>query len=280
MSIKKEVVWREKSKDVFEGVPVVTLTSDFGDKWAESQVVLAVHRESPIARLIVLAQIAPFSITEGAFVLAKSYKQAPRHSVHIGVVDPGVGTERKGVVFKTRDFWFVGPDNGLLYPAAEDNEIENIYEIDSNRVNRTGLSTFHGRDIFAPIAGRLLEGQHPGEFAKPINLEEVTQRKFELTEVVHVDAYGNIKLAGSPEALDRRLLVDDQVVVRAGDNQAVFPYKRSFGFVKEGEPVAYKGSHGTLELAVRLGRGDQLLGGVKVGQVLNVIPEYNNGIFT
>lgn len=276
--MSKEIIWGEKSKDVFEGVPVATLTSDFGDRWAESQVELAVHRESPNSRLVVLAQITPFSITEGAFVLAKSYKQAPRHSVHIGVVDPGVGTERKGLIFKTCDFWFVGPDNGLLYPAADDNGIESIFEIDNARINRTGLATFHGRDIFAPVAGRLLEGQHPEELAKVITSEEIVGRKFELTEVVHVDAYGNIKLAGFPEALDRRLLVDDQVLVRAGDNQITFPFKRSFGFVGEGEPVAYKGSHGTLELAVRLGNGSEFLGGVRVGQVLDITPEYKAGV--
>lgn len=277
MSIK-EINWGEKSKGVFGGTPVVTLTSDFGDKWAESQVELAVHRENPHARVFVLAQINPFSVTEGAFVLLKSYKQTSRRSVHIGVVDPGVGTERKGLIFKTTDFWFVGPDNGLLYPAAEDNGIENVYEIDSRRVNTTGLSTFHGRDIFAPVAGRLLNGQHPEELAQPIKLEDIIQRRFKSTEVVHIDAYGNIKLAGSPEALSRSLLIGDQFIVEATNGLAVFPFERSFGYVEEGKPVAYIGSHGTLELAVRLGSGDDYLGGVRVGQVLNITPEYKAGI--
>jgi hypothetical protein len=270
MSTGREINWREKSKDVFEGTPVVTLTSDFGDKWAESQVELAVHRESPDVRVFVLAQISPFSVTEGAFVLLKSYKQTARGSIHIGVVDPGVGTERKGLIFKTRDFWFVGPDNGLLYPAAEDNGIENVYEIDNRRVNTTGLSTFHGRDIFAPVAGRLLSGQYPEELAQAIKLEDIVQRRFGLTEVVHVDAYGNIKLAGSPEALSRRLVIGDQLKVEAASGLTVFPFQPSFGFVGAGEPVAYRGSHETLELAVRLGSGDKHLGGVTVGQVLNI----------
>lgn len=277
----QEIIWREKSPDVFEGVPVATLTSDFGDKWAESQVELAIHRESPNARLIVLSRISRFSITEGAFVLLKSYKQAPRSSVHIGVVDPGVGTERKGLVIKTRDFWFAGPDNGLLYPAAEDNGIEQVFEINRDyRFGNEASNTFHGRDVFGPVAGRLLSGFSPEEFARPIPTEDVVERRFELTEVVHVDFYGNIKLAGSPEALDRRLLIGDQVLVETERGPLSFPFQPSFGYVKEGHPVAYPGSHGTLELGVNKGSGNQFLGGVEIGQVLDITPEYRNGSMT
>ena len=274
----KEVTWREKSHDIYEGVPVATLTSDFGEKWPESQVELALHRENPSARLIVLAQISRYSITEGGFILLKSYKLAPRHSIHIGVVDPDVGTERKGLVIKTRDFWFVGPDNGLLYPAAENNGIEDVFEIDNNRINTTGSNTFHGRDIFGPVAGRLLGGEHPERFARPISTEEIIKRTFKPTEVVQVDPYGNVKLAGSPEAPDRRLLLDDQVIVRTDKGNLAFPFKKSFGYVGEGQPVAYRGSHETLELAVRLGRGDEFLGGVQIGQVLEITPEYRSGV--
>ncbi len=248
------------------GEPVITLISDFGDRFALAQVELAVHAINyQVKFMLVSNEVTPFSVLEGAFLLAKSYKFSPRNSIHMAVVDPGVGSERKGLIIRTQDYWFVGPDNGLLYPAAEDNGIEEVFVIDQEELNLKKLNTFHGRDVFAPAAARLSLGESPLNFAQLIDEASIYLYNFEPNQVAHIDSYGNIKLTSLPE----RLQVGDQLSIDLVTGRIIIPYCRTFADVPQGALLAYQGSHGTLELARNLGSAAQVLQ-VLVGQKLAI----------
>lgn len=246
--------------------PVITLTSDFGDDGAENIVAMVVHGINPDIKFIPFTrQVTRHSILEGAFLLAKYYRFSPRESIHIAVVDPGVGSDRKGLAVRTRDYWFVGPDNGLLYPAAISNGIERAYVIDETRVNITGENTFHGRDVFAPVAARLSLGEDPLEIGKEVDPESLHKMHLEANQVAHIDNYGNAKLTTHPDGLT----LGDSVVIDHPEQRIEVPYRRTFSDVPEGSLVAYRGSNGTLELAVRLGDAAQRLG-LNVGDRLAI----------
>lgn len=248
------------------GDSVITLISDFGDRFAQAQVELAVHAVNPQVKFMLISnEVTPFSILEGAFLLAKSYQFSPRDSIHVAVVDPGVGSERKGLIIRTQDYWFVGPDNGLLYPAAEDNGIKDVFAIDQERLNLTGLNTFHGRDVFAPAAARLSLGESPLNFANPVDLASICPYTFEPNQVAHIDWYGNIKLT----SLSEQFQVGDQLSIDLTTGRIIIPFCRTFADVPQGALLAYQGSHGTLELARNLGSAAQVLQ-VFVGQKLAI----------
>lgn len=245
---------------------VITLTADFGDRFAQAQMELVVHSINPKARFVVLSnEVTPFSILEGAFLLAKSYRFSPRHSIHIGVVDPGVGSERRGLLIKTQNYWFVGPDNGLLYPAAESDGIEEAFVLDETRLNLTGLNTFHGRDVFAPAAARLSRGESVINFAQAINSVTICPFNLEPNQVAHIDPYGNAKLTTASE----QFRPGDEISIDFTTGRIKIPFCRTFADVPSGALLAYQGSHGTLELARNLGSAAQALQLV-VGQRLGI----------
>lgn len=245
---------------------VITLTSDFGDRFAESQVELVVYSINPDAKFLVLTgDVTPFSILEGAFLLSKSYKFSPRQSVHMAVVDPGVGLERNGLAIRTQNYWFVGPDNGILYPAAKDDGIEQVFVLEEKRLNITGLNTFHGRDVFAPAAARISLGESPLNFARPVDEGSIKAYDLEPHQVAHIDRYGNVKLTTEPNGFK----AGDQIPVDLTTGRILIPYCKTFADVPTGALLAYQGSHGTLELARNLGSAAQFLQ-VSVGQKLEI----------
>lgn len=245
---------------------VITLTSDFGDRFALSQVELAVYSINPRAKFVVISnEVKPFSILEGAFFLAKGYKFSPRGSIHIGVVDPGVGSDRKGLLIRTTNHWFIGPDNGLLYPAAKDDGIEEVFTINEGKLDQTGCNTFHGRDVFAPAAARLSIEESPLNFAEPAEKASICPYDFEPDQVAHIDAYGNVKLTSSPEALKP----GDQLSIDLISGRVVLPFYRTFADAPKGALLAYLGSHGTLEFARNFGSAAEVLQ-LNVGQRLEI----------
>lgn len=248
------------------GNNLITLTADFGDRFAQAQVELAVHTINPDSKFVVVSnEVTPFSILEGAFLLAKSYRFSPGGTIHIGVVDPGVGSERKGLLIRSSDYWFVGPDNGLLYPAAYDNGIEEVFAIIEDRINLTGLNTFHGRDVFAPAAARLSLGESPLDFAQPISKDSIHPLNFEPNQVAHIDSYGNVKLTSTPE----HIKPGDQIGIDLTTGRITIPYCKTFADVPKGALLAYQGSHGTLELARNLGSAAQTLQ-LSIGEKLEI----------
>ena len=220
---------------------IITITTDFGDGFATSQLKVIVAGLGYDGYLVENHDVEPFSIIEGAYGIWQLVKFCSPGTVHLGVVDPGVGSERAGIIIKTRNFWFVGPDNGLLYPAAVADGIERIWKvIDFENVS----NTFHGRDIFIKEAVYLALGEKPrGE-----EIEEIKKLRFQEGQVIHIDHYGNAKIWG-------------------GETFGL-PVVKTFSDVPEGSPLIFNGSSDLLELVVNLGSAQERFG-LKLGQVIS-----------
>jgi S-adenosylmethionine hydrolase len=184
------------------GTGIVTLTTDFGTIGpyvaAMKGILLGI---TPAVHLVdVSHSISPQNILEGAFVLAGIVEAFPRGTVHLAVVDPGVGTDRRLIAVSLADQWFVIPDNGLITGVARGRTPEGIWELSNPALRRSKVSpTFHGRDIMAPAAAHLARGGDPAELG-PVLDRFITLRNFEPTmtpdglvgEVIFRDTFGNL----------------------------------------------------------------------------------------
>ena len=182
--------------------PIVTLTTDFGtaDHFVASMkwVILGI---APSARIVDIShQVQPFQVSEGAFLIAEAYRYFPKRSVHVVVVDPGVGTSRRPILVEADSHYFVGPDNGVLAPIYTRNKAR-IRGITNAKFFLPNPSrTFHGRDIFAPAAAHLAQGARPSQFGKVIDdylrpMQEGPTRighRAWAGAVARVDRFGNL----------------------------------------------------------------------------------------
>ena len=240
---------------------IVTLTSDFGLKdpyVAEMKAaVLGICPEAVIVDITHL--VDKFNVREGAFVLASAVPHFPDGTVHAAVVDPGVGTQRRPIVIETKRGFFVGPDNGLLVLAAEAQGITSIHEISSRRFMLSHVSgTFHGRDIFAPVAAHLAKGVALYEFGSKItdyvksDFTVVTHSKDALVGVVlHVDDFGNIitNISAKDVAVLKQSMVQAELPLVTVQMRLSVTYAAA----KPQEPLALIGSHNYLELVLNQG---------------------------
>ncbi|MFX1297384.1 MAG: S-adenosyl-l-methionine hydroxide adenosyltransferase family protein, partial [Promethearchaeota archaeon] len=182
--------------------PIITLLTDFGEKdpyvGEMKGVILSI---CPNAKIIDLSHdIEKHNIYEGSFFLYSTAKYYPKHTIHLVVIDPGVGSERKSLVIQSKNYYFVGPDNGVLSLAALDNKIQKVIEINNPSYFLKPVSdTFHGRDIFAPIAAHLANNTTPEKFGSltqtwiQIKIPEVLIKKNEIIgEIIHIDRFGNL----------------------------------------------------------------------------------------
>jgi len=221
---------------------LVTLLSDFGlaDTYV-GQMKGAILSVAPEARMIDLTHaVPPQDVTAGAFLLWTSVSAFSPGTVHLAVVDPGVGSPRRAIALRTgKDHYLVGPDNGLLIPATERlGGIETAVEL---VVGSEASATFHGRDVFAPAAARLSTGV-PIE-TLGLALHDPVRLEFPKYTVVHVDRYGNlITTITRDEVADA-----DHVVL----GERIIPVKRFYAEVAPGELLALFGSAGLLEISAR-----------------------------
>jgi S-adenosylmethionine hydrolase len=236
---------------------IVTLTTDFGligpYVAAMKGIVLGMV---PGAQLIdVCHTISPQNILEGAFVLAAIVDAFPRGTVHLAVIDPGVGTERRLIAVSLADQWFVLPDNGLITGAARGRTPAGIWEITNRALLRPTISpTFHGRDILAPAAAHLLRGGDPAELGA-VRTRFITLRNFEpavnpnglVGEVLFRDAFGNLITNISAAQLDD-VPAGDWTIEVAGSR--IDGLIRTYGECPTGTLVALIGSSGWVEIAV------------------------------
>jgi S-adenosylmethionine hydrolase len=239
---------------------ILTLTTDFGMGGpyvaALKGVLLGL---APGTQFVdVCHTISPQNILEGGFVLAGIVDVFPRGTVHLGVVDPGVGTERRLIAVSVADQWFVLPDNGLITGVARGRAPSGTWEITNPALRRSVVSaTFHGRDILAPAAAHLIKGGDPAQLGPPLG-KFITLRNFEpnadgqgfVGEVIFRDAFGNLitninadHLAGAPR--------DAWVIEIAGERiQGIL---RTYGDRPTGTLIALIGSSGWVEVAVANG---------------------------
>lgn len=251
---------------------LVTLTTDFGTQdgyvGAMKGVILSL---APYSRIVDLTHaIPPQDVGAAAFALAQAAPYFPEGTVHVVVVDPGVGSQRHGVVVDDGRQRFVGPDNGAFALAVPLPRA--AYEITAPGFRRgTVAATFHGRDVFAPAAGRLAAGAQPADAGPPVELlGSLAEKKLRVTKdghhitghVVHVDHFGNL-ITDIPAAQ-----LPERARVRAG-KWVLSHIVRTYADVPRGKTLAYVGSAATLEIAVREGSAQKKLS-LKVGSTIVV----------
>lgn len=246
---------------------IITLLTDFGtqDYYAAAMkgVILQIN---PNCTLIdVTHQVPPHDIREGAFVLANASSHYPKGTIHLAVVDPGVGSPRKPILLVTRNYFFLGPDNGLLSMAAERDGVKQAIALSSRKFFLPKISTtFHGRDIFAPVAGHLSAGVKPSLLGNEIDswveiqLGKPSLRKNLLVgSVVHVDNFGNI-ISDIHEEQVSRFTRGRRFMIKAG-KISLRELKHGYWEAKKGELMALLGSGGFLEISVREGNAQTIL---------------------
>lgn len=251
---------------------VVTLTTDFGGHYLGimKAVIRGIDAGAEIFDLT--SEIKSFDVKGGAFALLSSYAFFPKGTVHLAVVDPGVGTARKAVAVKTKNYAFVGPDNGLLALAARHDGVESIRELDNPRLHRHPVDpTFHGRDIFAPVAAYLSAGgelaEVGGEVTGLADLELVKRVGSDgrvLCEVIFVDRFGNLTLSISKGDAE----LEGEVEIALGEKKR---RGRVVGTYDEGEEglSILVGSAGYYEVARRRGNAAEELN-ARAGDLLTL----------
>ncbi|HEU4534642.1 MAG TPA: SAM-dependent chlorinase/fluorinase, partial [Polyangiaceae bacterium] len=219
----------------------------------------------PAARLIDLGHEGDaYDVAGAAFWLSRGHRYFPEGTVHLAVVDPGVGSPRRPIAAIAGGHLFVGPDNGLLVPALERPGLVTVVALDPTRTGKGETSaTFHGRDLFAPAAARLAAGVPIGLLGDPVNpaslvpspLRKARREGDELAgEVVVVDRFGN--LITNVEA-DPQAAASGAVARWAGGD---LPLVRTYADAAPGAPLALVNSFGVVELAVRDGHAASALG--------------------
>jgi S-adenosylmethionine hydrolase len=224
---------------------MIVLLTDFGESeyvGVMKGVILNIDNEVLIADLT--HSISPQSVREAAWVLLKSYKYFPKHSVFVCVVDPGVGTAREAVIVETPEYVFVGPDNGLLYPTVKEASSYDVYSI---KVNSSASRTFHGRDVFAVAAARYHNGTPIGNIGNPIN-DLAVPLNFHLQnrtgEVVRIDHFGNI-VTNLPPVEKKHLVLSTNYFTGEIDSCKTYSEGPNDGL------FAIIGSAGTIELSAK-----------------------------
>ena len=217
---------------------------------------------APAVRVIdVCHEIPPGDLRRGAALLAQSAPFLPS-GVLLAVVDPTVGTKRRGLVVQAGRFHLVGPDNGLLLPAARAlGGVSAAYEITATEVMRQPVSaTFHGRDVFAPVAAQLATGMPAGRVGAAVPVDDLVQLAEPVArltahrlegEVLTVDHFGNVQTS-LPAALlrDGGLCAGGQLRLHGRMGEVRLPFSRTFADVPGGEPVGYIDSAGLFALAL------------------------------
>lgn len=246
---------------------IITLTTDFGlgDHFAGVMkgVILGI---CPRARIVDLChEVTPFEITEAAFVLAQSYRYFPAGTIHVAVVDPGVGTARRPILVQAAGQYFLGPDNGVfaMIYGAEKHKVRAI--TNAGYMLPAPGNTFHGRDVFAPAAAHLASGVTPARFGKIIEdyLKQDfyrplrTGKRFWTGAVLKTDRFGNLITNYSIDEFQSVLTRPFEIAAGA---TRIRRLAATYAEMAPGEVFVIVGSSGYLELAANRSSAARILG--------------------
>lgn len=251
------------------------MLTDFGikDHFVASMkgVILGINPEAKI--IDITHDVPKFDVIRAALILRATYKWFPSGTIHVVVVDPGVGTSRKSIVIQTKNYFFIGPDNGVLSLAADDDGAITAREILPS--GETSY-TFHGRDLFAPTAAKLSMGMSLSEVGpivvnyNRINLPRPIISGNNITATaIYVDSFGNVFTNITRENIDAEY--GSQLLVELENGiHLTLTLEKSYGYVAQGKELAVINSEGYLELAVNRGSfADKY--GVSPGQLIKLI---------
>jgi S-adenosylmethionine hydrolase len=251
---------------------IITLTTDFGFGEYVAAMKGVVLTINPDVKIVDISHtISPQSVLEGAYVMYSTVPYFP-FAIHIGVVDPGVGTKRNGLIFECEDCILVGPDNGLLVPCARKMGIKKVYKIINNDYYLNSVSdTFHGRDIFAPVGAHISMGTDIKEIGEQIDEYVDLRLKYHVEhenmlegKVIYVDRFGNLITS-----LAREIIMDHFNFGKTMEIELESKKKRlkknikflkSYGFGETNELLATISSSDFLEIAANQGNASELFG--------------------
>ena len=240
----------------------ITLLTDFGTAdyyvGAMKGVILSINPSAAIVD--VTHDVSPQDIEHAAFVLMSCYREFPAGTIHLAVVDPGVGSVRRAILIAAAGQFFVGPDNGVFSYILDNEEDASVFQITASQYFRQPLSnTFHGRDVFAPVGAHLSKGTSPGSFGpmiedavrlRPVKAEATNPGKVK-GRLLHIDRFGNCVTNIDQSGLNEgaRLLVNKKKITS---------FHTSYAEAKRGL-FAIGGSAGFLEISVRNGSAAKVL---------------------
>jgi S-adenosylmethionine hydrolase len=252
----------------------ITLTTDFGlQDYYVSAMKAVMLGIAPGIRLVDISHEIPSQdIMAGSWILKNSAMLFPPNTVHTVVVDPGVGTERQPVALQIQDQYFVGPDNGIFSLLTQEHDFRAVRLTNEKYWRDETSSTFHGRDIFAPVAAHLSQGVSIEKLGEPIDKLVTYRWTVPIADkdglegmVIHIDKFGNLITNITASLLEE--VIDDKSVKIYVGNTILDEIASTFGAVAEGEPVAYIGSSGVLEIAINKGNAKEMLGVQKGAQI-------------
>jgi S-adenosylmethionine hydrolase len=240
--------------------PIITLTTDFGDKDPYAAimkgVILSINPHGIIVDLT--HKIPPQDILQAAFIVRNSYRYFPKNAIHIAIVDPGVGSERLPLLITTKWGFYVGPDNGIFSIVLRENPSEKIIKIENKDYMLKEISnTFHGRDIFAPASAYLSLGEDPKKFGSEI--KEIVKLAWTdpkinqceiIAKIIHVDTFGNI-ITNISQKLFKETVGKGGFNLVIKEGLIIEKISNSYKGRKAGEPLAIFGSSGFLEISLQ-----------------------------
>jgi S-adenosylmethionine hydrolase len=253
--------------------PIVALLTDFGSQdhyvGAVKGAILAAAPEASVVDIV--HELPPHDIEAGAFALEAAYRAFPAGTAFVAVVDPGVGSERRGLALEAGGYRFTGPDNGVFTLILSAHHDARVHAVTNAGLFRHAVApTFHARDIFGPVAARLAQGMPLEEVGPaipdPVRFAVEVPRQLREGiwegEVVHVDRFGNLTTSFTRAYLDVVLATvgsdpTELVVLVEG---VVLPLVRTYADIAEGEACALIGSNERLEVAVHRGSASRVLG--------------------
>lgn len=249
--------------------PIITLTTDYGTNdhlvGVLKGVILSINPEVNIVDIT--HSVLAHDILDGALTISQAYKFFPSKTIHVVVVDPGVGTERRPILVAGDTHYFVAPDNGVLSPIFDQSEALYAWHITSEHYFRHPVSnTFHGRDIFAPVAAWLSKSWQTASFGDDItDYVRFAMPKAKIAgnkitcKVLRVDIFGNVITNLTAEDAPALTAPDAKFTLKVGNGTItkIFP---TFALGAPAEPFALIGSGGYLEIAVNKGNASKVLG--------------------
>ncbi len=240
---------------------VITLTTDFGTRDAFVGIMKGVIlRAAPAVQVVDLTHGVPAqNVVAGAYALRNAAPWFPEGTIHVAVVDPGVGTRRRALLVESTRGWFVGPDNGLLSLAAPPATVKRIFDVSQSPARLRPVSrTFHGRDVFAPVAAALAFGADPWALGRPVRAMKrlrppaVHRRGTRLQgEVLWVDGFGNLATNVARTTIEKAPFRGRRLSVTIGPH--VVPLRSSYASVPSNTAVALVNSSDLVEIAVNRG---------------------------
>ena len=263
---------------------LIFLLTDFGSKdyyvAAMKAMILSINPKAYI--IDITHEISKWNILEGAFILWQIIPYIPEKAIIVGVIDPGVGTERRSIIIKTNKHYYIGPDNGLFFLAASKEKILNVVEINIDTLDGAISATFHGRDIFAPIAAYISLGEEIKRFGRRIHWAEIAKTPCEKIRlsykkmkiyIIYIDRFGNV-ITNVPCDLLSKWLVNaldkDNLITKLREEKIQLKRVVTFEELGKRDIGVLCDSSGLIEIVMNREHASEKLG-LKMGDILELI---------